>query len=101
MHSTLPQNNLYPAILAGLQGNKTAANIAQSSNRVQTGSTTSGQVQATHGAAGGQDEHTDRRQYAVRGTTSGHRQPATSGDKGLLVDRYNRLLEDYKNHCSA
>ena len=52
--------NLYLAIPAGLQGNETAANIAQIDNGVRTGSTTSGQVQPTHGAAGGQDEHTSR-----------------------------------------
>ena len=47
--------NIYLAIPAGLQGNETVANIADSSNGVQTGSTTSGQVQPTNEAAGGQN----------------------------------------------
>ena len=71
--------NLYPAIPAELQGNETASNTAQSRNGVQTGS--SGQVQPTHGATGGQDEHTGRRQYAIGGDAGGQRLPATSGER--------------------
>ena len=78
--------NLYPTIPAGLQGNETVTNIAQSGKGVQTGSTTSGQVQPpTHGAAGGQNEHTSTRQYAVGGDAGGQKQPTTSGEQRQSV----------------